>query len=122
MRSYVFEIKPVVSQYAHKSQLKPFVCDGPEGENFLLRYFCLSPQERLPGENEWQVEKILQHKTTAKGLMFLTKWEGFPVSEATWEPINHFIHRYAAPWVAYCRDQGWQVEVLPHLSVRPKTG
>jgi hypothetical protein len=122
VRSYTVETKPGKLQLAHRSQLKKFVWDRPNGESFPLHYFRLTPQEEKAGEDEWQVEKILQHKQTAKGLMFLTKWEGFPVSEAMWEPINHFFHRYAAPWVAYCKARGLQVDIVPHLSGRPMAG
>ena len=117
MRSYQIEVKPGIWQLAHRSQLKPFVSNDPQGESFPLHYFRLTPEEQAPGEGEWNVEKIIKHKETAKGPMFLTKWEGFPISEATWEPINHFFHRYAAPFVTYCREHGMDhVDVLPHLS------
>ena len=34
--------------------------------------------------------KILAHKKVGATWKFLTTWEGFPESEATWEPIGHF--------------------------------
>ena len=36
------------------------------------------------------VEDILKHKFRS-GYYFLTKWEGFPMSDCTWEPIKQFI-------------------------------
>jgi hypothetical protein len=104
----------------HRAQLKPFHWDSPEGIDFPLHYFRLTPQEEKGNEGEWQVEKILAHKNTPKGPRFLTKWEGYPASEATWEPINHFFHRYANPFVDYCMSQELAVDVLPHLSRQPK--
>ena len=121
--SYVVETRPGVSQAVHRSQLKPFLWRSPEGENFPLNYFRLTPQEEAGQEGEWQVERILRHKVVGGKYKFLTKWEGFPESEATWEPIGHFFHRYAAPFVDYCMEQregGLMVDVLPHLSRRPK--
>ena len=121
-RSYVVEIKPGVLQNVARNQLKRFRNESPEGQNFPLHFFRLTPQEEIGHEDEWQVEKILKHKATKKGFMFFTKWEGYPESEATWEPVNHFFHRYSAPFVNYCLANGLQdrVEVLSHLSKRPK--
>jgi len=121
-RSYEIEIKPSVSQMVHRSQMKPFRQDVMEGQKFPLHYFRLTPAEEVGHENEWQVEKILKHKKTPNGHMFFTKWEGYPLSEATWEPVNHFFHRYSAPFVNYCLANGLkdQVDVLSHLSHRPK--
>ena len=121
-RSYRVEIKPGVLQSAFRNQLKRFRNDTPEGESFPLHFFRLTPQEEFGHEDEWQVEKILRHKISKNGMVFFTKWEGYPVSEATWEPVNHFFHRYSAPFVEYCLSNGLQdrVDVLSHLSKRPR--
>ena len=121
--SYLIEIRPGAPQAVHRSQLKPFLWESPEGQNFPLHYFRLTPQEEAGHEGEWQVEKILGHKKVGQNWKFLTKWEGYPVSEATWEPVGHFFHRYAAPFVDFClnqREKGLVVDVLPQLSRRPK--
>jgi hypothetical protein len=126
LRSYSIEIRPGLVQFLHRSQLKPFRWQSPEGTDFPLHYFRLTPQEENGPEGEWQVEKILAHKKTRKGYEFLTKWEGYPASEATWEPIGHFFHRYSSPFVDYCmrqREAHWcDVDVLPSLSRKPMGG
>lgn len=121
-RSYIIQIRPGVAHAAHRSQLKPLLWSSHEGVEFPLHYFRLTPHEETQNEGEWQVEKILAHKNTPKGPMFLTKWEDFRASAATWEPIGNFFYRYANPFVDYCmsqRDQWLSVDVLPHLSRRP---
>ena len=44
-------------------------------------------------EENYEVEKILNHKTFNDGggdaRYFLIKWKGYDVSEATWEPECH---------------------------------
>ena len=122
MRSYEIEIKPGVGQNVHRSQLKPFRHESMDGPKFPLHYFRLTPAEEVGHEDEWQLERILKHKNTKKGYMFFTKWEGYPMSEATWEPVNHFFHRYSAPFVNYCLANGLQeqMDVLSHLSRRPR--
>jgi len=45
------------------------------------------------GAPEWQVERILDHRTTRRGRrqidQYLVEWKGYPISEATWEPIEN---------------------------------
>ena len=52
------------------------------------------PEEYTPDEAEalgfYHVEDILKHKYQ-QGWKFLTKWENFPVSSATWEPPKSFL-------------------------------
>ncbi|KAI1004330.1 hypothetical protein K3495_g3882 [Podosphaera aphanis] len=44
-------------------------------------------------ENEFfEVEKILAENSDSKSETFLIKWEGYPVSRATWEPRNQIRH------------------------------
>ena len=38
---------------------------------------------------EYEVEKILDSKRFRKQLKYLIKWEGYPVSENSWEPAAH---------------------------------
>ena len=43
----------------------------------------------LEADNYYTVEKILDKKKQGKKNMFLVKWEGYPESEATWEPSSN---------------------------------
>lgn len=70
--------------------------------------------------DEYIVEEILNHKVDEKGdIWFLTHWRGYPREEATWEPPNHFIHRYATDMVLYCRRNKIPLDIMKYLSDKP---
>lgn len=49
------------------------------------------------GDQEYIVEKILDKKIDSKGVAkYLVKWEGFPSSNNTWEPLEHLVECEAA--------------------------
>lgn len=39
-------------------------------------------------EQQFEVEKILRHRVVRRRHKFLVLWLGYPISEATWEPIS----------------------------------
>ena len=45
------------------------------------------------GAPEWLVDRILDHRTVKRGSrqtdQYLVEWKGYPISEATWEPIEN---------------------------------
>ena len=54
------------------------------------------------------VSKILSHKFD-QGWKFLTAWEGFPLTSATWEPPKNFQlegGRWNEVFEEYCKDNG----------------
>jgi hypothetical protein len=54
----------------------------------------------------YHIKAILSHKYTPKGLRFLTWWEDFQMSEATWEPKSCFKlpnGRLNGRFVSYCQ-------------------
>jgi len=57
------------------------------------------PTVMLEGEDEFEVESILMHKTVkthsnnkSTKLEFLVKWRGFDAQHATWEPEQNCVH------------------------------
>ena len=71
-------------------------------------------EEPTPDENVseregyYNVESILKHKFR-QGWRFLTKWEGFPLSSSTWEPVKSFVQpngRVCGPFKEYCQTKG----------------
>jgi len=52
------------------------------------------------GSNDYQVESILDRKVFSGKVLYLTKWKGFPSSDATWEsvkvlkPYRHLIRQF----------------------------
>jgi len=50
-------------------------------------------------EGEYEVDILLDHRDEAARRMYLVKWEGYPTSEATWEPssnlsCNNLVRQY----------------------------
>jgi hypothetical protein len=41
------------------------------------------------GTDEYEVERILDSEKQGQQVKYLIKWEGYPRSESTWEPIAH---------------------------------
>jgi len=44
------------------------------------------PSTRIDGHEEWEVEKILQHRIRNRKREFLVRWKGFTQGDDTWEP------------------------------------
>ena len=64
-------------------------------------------REEAEAQGFYNVESILKHKYK-KGWFFLTKWEGWPLSDATWEPIKAFVHTDGSlntQFQRYCTDK-----------------
>ena len=105
---------------AARSFLKPFVKDTYNDAPVPLFYHKRTVVDPEAQPDEFIVEEILDHKVDAKGdYSFLTHWRGYPREEATWEPPNHFIHRYATDLVLYCRRNNLSVDILKYLSDKP---
>lgn len=65
----------------HVSQLKPVVGAGPS--TFDQEAIELADQE------EFEVEKILDHKLVRGREYFLIRWRGFSAFEDSWEPLKN---------------------------------
>jgi Chromo (CHRromatin Organisation MOdifier) domain len=44
----------------------------------------------LNGEEVYNVEMILKHRRRGQSYQYLIKWEGYPISEASWKPEEAF--------------------------------
>ena len=72
---------------------------------------------------EWIVDKILKHKRDEDGkYTFLTHWHGTDEHDATWEPVNSFIHRYNSELVKYCKEKDLRLDLTKTLSSVPSQG
>jgi hypothetical protein len=47
-------------------------------------------EEAMSNEDVYEVDKIVTHKVTNKGLVYEIMWKGYP--ESTWEPERNLIH------------------------------
>jgi hypothetical protein len=50
----------------------------------------------IEGEEEWEVEQILDQGQIDGQEKYLVKWKGYPPTESTWEPIEHLRNAQAA--------------------------
>jgi Chromo (CHRromatin Organisation MOdifier) domain len=65
--------------------LKPYVETEVHGKNFSRPI-----PDILDGEEVYNVETILKHRRRGRSYQYLIKWEGYPISEASWEPEEAF--------------------------------
>ncbi len=90
------EISPVAYQLAlpanwrihdmfHTSLLNPYHETNAHGPNFTR-----PPPDLIEGEEEFEVERIVSHRTfgRSKHLQYLIKWKGYPESDNSWEPAD----------------------------------
>jgi hypothetical protein len=120
LASYVIEERPGFEHTAHRSQLKPHVEDPMEGDKLPLHFFRRTLGDELEAPDEWVVDRIIRHRVGSDGkLQFLTRWEGYSDSDATWEPVGHFFHRYSFPFVQYCKQHKIAFDAAQYLSTRP---
>jgi hypothetical protein len=69
----------------HAILLKPYIKTEVHGENFSRPI-----PDILDGEEVYNVEIILKHQRRGRSHQYLIKWEGYPISEASWKPEEAF--------------------------------
>jgi Chromo (CHRromatin Organisation MOdifier) domain len=69
----------------HAVLLKPYVETEVHGKNFSRPI-----PDILDGEKVYNVETILKHQRRRWSYQYLIKWEGYPISKASWEPEEAF--------------------------------
>jgi hypothetical protein len=47
---------------------------------------------KIEGQEEFEVQEVLDSKKIRGKLMYLVFWRGYPPSEATWEPARNLVH------------------------------
>ncbi len=46
----------------------------------------------IEGQEEFEVQEVLDSKRIRGKLLYLIFWQGYPPSEATWEPVENLVH------------------------------
>ena len=69
----------------HATLLRPYVENDIYGNNYPRPL-----PELLEGEEVYHVETIMKHRKRGRGYQYYIKWEGYPISEATWENESAF--------------------------------
>ena len=71
----------------HATLLSPY----KETETHGLNYTKPAPT-LINKEEEWEVEEIIAHKRTKRGILYKVKWKGYPTSKNSWEPARHLTN------------------------------
>ena len=69
----------------HAALLPPYKENRIYGENFVK-----PPPELEEGEEVYDVETILNHRKRERGYQYFVKWQGYPITDASWEPEHMF--------------------------------
>jgi Chromo (CHRromatin Organisation MOdifier) domain len=72
----------------HAVLLKPYVKTEVHGENFSQPIPDILDRE----EEVYNMKTILKHRRRGRSYQYLIKWEGYPISEASWEPEEAFLN------------------------------
>jgi hypothetical protein len=102
-----YRVKKVINRNAYELELPPSLKIHPVINVSQLKEYRdgtdLFPNRPQPltrpapvakedsGAPEWEVERILDHRTVgrSKRVQYLVEWKGYPLHEATWEPIEN---------------------------------
>jgi hypothetical protein len=82
---HTMKIHPVF----HVSKLKPYLEDDGE---FPGRKHPNPAPEIIDGEEEFEVEEILDRRVRRNQTQYLVKWVGYPDHDNTWEPESHLAN------------------------------
>jgi hypothetical protein len=69
----------------HATLLRPYKQNEVYGEHFTE-----PPPQLLEGEEVYEIETILNHRKRGRGYQYYVKWQGYPISDASWEPEHAF--------------------------------
>jgi Chromo (CHRromatin Organisation MOdifier) domain len=95
----------------HAVLLKPYIETEVHGENFSRPVLDI-----LDGEEVYNVETILKHRRRGRSYQYLIKWEGYLISEASWEPETAFSNDGNLLSLYKQRHQLWNILCLVKCS------
>ena len=93
INSHAYEValpalwKGKVHPVFHITRLTPYRETEEHGPNYSTPI-----PDIVEGEEEWEIEQIIHHRTNRRGLQFLVTWKGYPASENQWLPSTAFKH------------------------------
>ena len=118
--SYIIRVTPEKEMGAHQSFLKPYNEDTCNKDPMPLFFHRRTIVDAKALPDEYEVEEILDHRITRGGKEeYLTWWKGWPKENASWEPPNHFFHRYSSDFVKYCKRKGLHQGLMKFLRDTP---
>ncbi len=88
---YKLELPPQwkIHPVFHANLLTPYKETAIHGTNYTR-----PPPDLIEGEAKYEVEQILDAHRRGQGCKthYYVKWKGFPISDSTWEPLEHLKH------------------------------
>jgi len=87
--AYQLELPPQfkIHNVFHVSLLEPY------HENPIPEHHQEPPAlVEIEGQEEFEVQEVLDSKKIRGKLLYLVFWRGYPPSEATWEPARNLVH------------------------------
>ncbi len=86
--TYELELPPQwkIHPVFHTNLLTPYKEMALHGTNYTQ-----PPLDLIMGEAKYEVEQILDARRCGQGckMQYYIKWKGFPMSDSTWEPLEH---------------------------------
>ena len=70
----------------HTSLLRQY----KENKIYGANYNQLPVELNNDGQEVYNIETILKHQKRGQGYQYYVKWEGYPITEASWEPEESF--------------------------------
>jgi hypothetical protein len=71
----------------------------------------------IGGEEEYEVEEIINHRKCGRGYQYLVKWKNYPLNECTWEPARHLVPRVKKILDKYQKEHNIRIRSLPVFAV-----
>ena len=100
---------PHGSEDVHIEDLKPYL-KQIDGTAIPCHYF--QPKEKLPIDDSFVVNKILEHKIHNGKHFWKVRWKGYGPEADTWEPMESFIGFIQKDWKRWNKDHGIQLDFL----------
>ena len=89
--AFELDLPPTMKHYPvfNADLLRPYHESLPE---FSHRTPPKPPPEIVNGQEEWEVEEILDYKIIGRTPKWLVKWKGYSEDDATWEPRRNLVN------------------------------
>ena len=90
----------------HADRLKMYL-PHVDGTKIVLNYY--KPQTKVPEDDTYVVEKIMEHRTRNGKCQWKVNWQGYDHSYDTWEPASSFVGHLQQDWMDYNRRHHLEV-------------